>query len=230
MSHPRHIGIAGVSVEGALLCVRHIHSAADLLPPDRRPQVTLHFLPFIHYSDAASRSDRPAVAELLLTSLNALHRAGADFAIIPANAPHLAFDLTAPRSPIPLLNLIELTADACRPYSTVAILGVRWTMRAGLYTQPLARRGIRAIVPDEPDQETIHRIITDELFYPRFVPESTDQLLSIVNKLKANGAQAVALACTELPLVLNETNCGIPAIDTTRLLAESALNHATDAE
>ena len=105
----------------------------------------------------------------------------------------------------------------------MAVLGAQWTMRSGLYDGPMRRRGIEPIIPGEEDQRAIHSIITEELFAFRVREESTARLLAIVEKLKARGCQAVVLACTELPLALNEENCGVGVLDTTRLLAERAL-------
>jgi aspartate racemase len=96
-------------------------------------------------------------------------------------------------------------------------------MRSGLYDGPLRRRGIEPVAPRADDQEAIHRIISDELFGGRVVAESTARMVGIVRGLKGSGCEAVALACTELPLALRTENCGLPAIDTTRFLAELAL-------
>lgn len=225
MTTPGHIGIAGVSVEGALLCTRIIQSRAELLPADHRPQVSLHMLPFAAYAAAMARPDWPAVTELLLGSIGQLHRAGADFAIIPANAVHYAIDEVARRAPIPVLNLVDAVADECRRrgHTRVGILGAMWTMQGGLYSEPLRRRGIEAVVPTKSGQTAMHEVITGELFANRVLPESTARLLTIVRSLRDEGCQAMILACTELPMVLSEENCGIPTVDTTRLLAELAL-------
>jgi aspartate racemase len=221
-----HIGIAGVSVEGALLCARIIAAEAERrLPTDRRPQVTMHMPPFALYTDAMSRGDLPTVEGLLVDSIGLLARAGADFAIIPANAPHIVFDGVSRRAAIPLIDLIAEVAAECahRGFRRVGVLGVRWTMQSGLYDGPLRRRGVDAMVPALEDQETIHSIITDELFHLRIREESTTRLLAIIERLKSAGCDGIALACTELPLALNEGNCGAGVIDTTRLLAERAL-------
>ncbi len=221
-----HVGIAGVSVEGALLCARIIMDEAERrLPLDQRPQVTMHMPPFSLYVEAMTRGDLATVEGLLVGSIERLARGGADFAIIPANAPHIVIAGVMRRAAIPVINLLEEVAAECerRGFRRVGILGVRWTMRSGLYDAPLRQRGIESVIPSEEDQDAIHAIITEELFGLRILAESTARLLAVVNKLKNQGCDAVALACTELPLSLNEHNCGIAVIDTTRLLAEAAL-------
>jgi aspartate racemase len=225
---PKHIGIAAVSVEGALLCARIIQAEAEKLDPTRRPELTVHFLPFDRYLQAASRDDWPAVGVLLVESIAHLKAAGADFAIIPANTAHYAFEHVARSAPLPVLNLIDAAADECRrrAFTKVGILGVKWTMAGGLYDAPMRTRGVEPLIPDDPAQDAIHRIVFEELFANDVRPESTSLLLAIVRALRAAGCQAVILACTELPMALNDDNCGIPALDTTRLIAELALAHS----
>ncbi|HTQ79225.1 MAG TPA: amino acid racemase [Thermoanaerobaculia bacterium] len=225
----KHIGIAGVTSEGALLCVRTIQNLAETrLPADLRPEVSLHLHPFPEYFGALSRGDWPTIVALLVGSIGKLHSIGAEFAIIPANVVHFSFDEIARAAPIPLLSLVEATAGESeeRGYRKVAVLGTRWTMRDGLYEAPLRRRGIEPVVPDEAEQVAIQSIIEHELIAGQVRAASTARLLAVVSRLAAAGCQAMVLACTELPLALNEANCGVPVIDTTRLLGERALAHS----
>ena len=71
------------------------------------------------------------------------------------------------------------------------------------------------------------RIIMDELVCGVFRPESTAALQRMIENLKARGCDAVALGCTELPLVLSDGNSALPTLDSTRLLARAALRRAT---
>lgn len=225
----KHIGIAGVTAEGALLCARTILAEAEgRLPADLYPEVTLHMHPFPAYYGALTRGDWPTITSLLVSSIEKLARAEAEFAIIPANVVHFAFDDIARDAALPLLNLVEATAEESerRGYRRVAVLGTRWTMRDGLYDAPLRRRGIEPVVPGESEQGMIQSIIAQELIQGQVREESTARLLAVVNSLKADGCQAMVLACTELPLALSEENCGVAVIDTTRLLAHRALAHS----
>lgn len=224
----KHIGLAGVTAEGALLCARTILAEAESLPADLYPEVTVHLHPFPAYYDALSRGDWPTITALLVSSIEKLARAGADFAAIPANVVHFVFDDIARRSALPLLNLIEATAEesARRGYRRVAVLGTLWAMRDGLYDDLLRRRGIEPVVPDAAAQAMIQSIIRQELVKGEVREESTARLLGVVEELKADGCQAMVLACTELPLALSAENCGVAVIDTTRLLAQAALAHS----
>ena len=229
MQGMKHIGIAGVSAEGAFLCCRIIQNEApQRLGVDLPPQVVLHMHPFAAYRDCLACDDWSGVTELLVDSIDRLRRAGADFAIIPANAPHVAIDAVTQRASLPVINLIALSAAECRRkgFRRVAILGAIWTMTSGLYLDPMRRAGIEAISPSPADQEIIQTIITEELQSNRISAESSRELLAIVGKMQAQGCDAALLACTELPLALTSENCSIPVIDTTRLLALAAIDVA----
>jgi len=225
----RHIGIAGVTAEGAFLCARAILGEAERrLPAETPPQVTIHLHPTAEYIAAVSRGDWDGVTALLVASIEHLRRAGAEFAIIPANAVHYAFDGVAKAAPIPVLSLVDAVADECRrrSFRRVGVLGVSWTMEGGLYDEPLRRRGIESMIPGPDDRQLVHRIILDELIAFRVREESTARLVGVVERLKVAGCEAVALACTELPLCLNEGNCGVPVLDTTALLADAAFAYS----
>jgi aspartate racemase len=227
---PLHIGIAGVTVEGALLCARILAEEAEArLPAAARPEFALHFHPFAAYYRALTAGDWPTLTALLVDSIAKLGAGGADFAIIPCNVAHFAIADIVARAPLPVLDLVDETAaeSARRGYTRVGVLGTRWTMDGGLFDAPLRRRGIEPVLPPPEAQQTLQTIITEELVFGRVRDDSTARLLAVVGALKAQGSQAMVLGCTELPLVLDDASCGVPVIDTTRLLAERALLHAT---
>ncbi|WP_440030346.1 aspartate/glutamate racemase family protein [Chromobacterium amazonense] len=224
------IGIAGVTVPGAVDCLSKIHRlCADRFPTHHHPRFVLDQPDFgiVHQAQDDDRWDK--VADSIVGSLQRLAGAGAELAVIPANTVHLVVDDIRARSPIPLISMLDVVADACaaRGLKRVAILGTRWTMARRLYQAPLAARGIAEMIPDEAQQAIIQRAIFSELVPTgRASDETLAALLQVVQSMQAQGCDGVALACTELPLVLNDANCGMPAIDTTLTLAEAAMNAA----
>src|SRR5207253_6192326 len=109
----KHIGIVAVSYEGAALCYQTICAeAASLMGDHLHPEITMHSFPLGQYLPLVSKLDWEGTAKLLLKSVNKVARAGADFAICPANTAHEAFDLMRPRSPIPWFHIAEVVADA----------------------------------------------------------------------------------------------------------------------
>src|SRR5688500_15945142 len=110
---PKHIGIAAVTFEGAALCYRTICAeAASVMGEYQHPQITLHAFSFADYVPLISKPDWEGVAGLLLESAAKLARAGADFAICPANTVHEAFKFLGSRSPIPWLHIVEAVGEA----------------------------------------------------------------------------------------------------------------------
>jgi aspartate racemase len=110
---PKHIGIVSVTYEGAALCYRSICTeAASVLGEYQHPQIAIHSFPLSDYMRFFSKLDWERVAGLLLESAEKVERAGADFAICPANTAHEAFKLMESRSPIPWLHIVEVVGDA----------------------------------------------------------------------------------------------------------------------
>ena len=164
----------------------------------------------------------------LLPEIEKLARAGADFGLIAANTPHIAFDLIAPRAAIPLISIVEATCAAAkeRKLKRVAIFGTRFTMNGEFYAKPFARENIEIIRPDPADQDFIHDKYMNELLLGTFLPETKAGLLAVVDRLASKTQlDAVILAGTELPLILREpAHNGIPFLNTTVIHCEAAVN------
>ncbi|MDQ2918374.1 MAG: amino acid racemase [Verrucomicrobiota bacterium] len=164
----------------------------------------------------------------LSEEIEKLHRAGADFALLASNTPHLVFDDLQRASPIPLLSIVEVTAAEAkqRGLKRVGLFGTGFTMRARFYPEVFSRVGIEVIVPESSEQEFIHDKYMNELINGIFRPETRARLLAIVDRLKAEAQiGAVVLGGTELPLILrDEAHNGIPFLNTTRLHCEAAVD------
>ncbi len=222
---PRHIGIVGVSSEGAALCFRTIcaEGAGLLGAAHAHPEVSLHTQSLAAYVDCLERADDAGVAALMLASAGALERAGADFIICPDNTVHRALHLMRDRLPLPWLDIAEVTAAeaARRGARKVAVLGTRWLAGSAVYPDALSARGIGWLCPDPAEQAAIDRIIMHELV-PGAVTRARagtlhdslhDTLRGIVERMRQAGCDAAALACTELPLILDERSLGMPALE-----------------
>jgi aspartate racemase len=159
--------------------------------------------------------------DYLAAEIERLARAGADFAVLAANTPHLVFDELQKRSSIPLISIIESACAAAEAMvlKRVALFGTRFTMQARFYPDAFAKAGIAVVVPNEADQAFIHEKYLGELLNNIFLPETRQGLLAIVDRMKAEeNIEAVILGGTELPLLINEPeHNGIPFLDTTRL-------------
>lgn len=221
------IGIAGVTIPGAVDCILKINRFSSLYYPiNEHPNVILYQPNFGIFQTALNNRDWPKVLLELSKSVEALARMGADFALVPANGVHPVIAQLQKESTIPVLNILEIVCSACkeRKLKKIGVMGVLWTMSDHLYKATMKANGIEEVVPSDQEQKIIHNAIFSEIIPTGTACSATiASLLSVVDSLKRRGCDGIALACTELPLVLNETNCGIPAIDTTGVLAKAAL-------
>ena len=170
----------------------------------------------------------PPVINFLAAEMERLARAGADFGLIAAVTPHLVFDELRQRARIPLLSIVEATADAAAAggLRRLALFGTRFTMQATLFPAALARRGITIVLPNEEEQEFIHEKYMGELFVGTILDETRDALVEIVERMKQrNHVDGLILGGTELSLILREpTAAGLPVLDTTQIHVDAAID------
>ncbi|MGQ0731677.1 aspartate/glutamate racemase family protein [Acidovorax sp.] len=232
---PQHIGIVGCSAEGAALCYRTLcaEGAALLGRPHGHPEVTLHTPSLADYVDCLDRHDLQGVADLMLASAHKLARAGADFLICPDNTIHQAMDRVLPHSPLPWLHIAEVVAAeaAARGHRRLALTGTRWLVDSSVYPDALQARGLQWVRPTEAERSEINRIIMDELVPGVIRPEGVAMFQQIIARMqREDGCDAVVLGCTEIPLILSDSNSPLPTLDSTRLLARAALRRAVQAD
>src|SRR4029077_4246453 len=128
------------------------------------PQFIINSIDLKKGIDFINANNLAAMAEFLLNEIEKLPRAGAEFGIIAANTPHIVFDDIAPKSPIPLISIVEATCAHAKAQKLkrLALVGTRYTMQADFYQKVFAREGIDLAVPDPKDQEYIHNKYFDE--------------------------------------------------------------------
>ena len=179
--------------------------------------------------DFMDANDLSGMANYLLEGIDKLARAGAEFGIISANTPHIVFDEVAPKSPIPLISIVEATRAAAKMQNLkrLALFGTRYTMQSTFYPKVFARDGIELLVPDLHDQDYMHDKYMNELVPGKFLADTRAGLLAIVDRMKATRTiDGVILAGTELPLILRDPiHNGIPFLDTTQIHVEAAVAH-----
>ena len=177
--------------------------------------------------DFMEAGDLAGMAAYLLEGIGKLADAGADFALISANTPHVVFGEVASKSPISLISIVEATCAAAKALDLKrpALFGTRYTMQAHFYPEVFAREGIVLLVPEANDQDYIHDKYMNELVPGKFLPETRAGLLAIVDRMRAKSdIDGVILAGTELPLILRDADHnGIPFLDTTKIHVEAAV-------
>ncbi|MDD0811051.1 amino acid racemase [Curvibacter sp. RS43] len=233
MSAPLHIGIVGCSAEGAALCYRTVcEEGARWLGPHGHPEVSLHTPSLRHYVDCLERQDLAGVAALMLDSAHKLAAAGADFLICPDNTIHQAFEQVRPHSPRPWLHIAEVVAEAARArgFRRLGLTGTRWLLDSGVYPQALAAQGLDCVRPTPEVRAAMGQLIMDELVRGVLKAASVQRFQAWVQDFQQQGCDAVVLGCTEIPLILNDSNSALPTLDSTRLLARAALCRALGPE
>lgn len=225
----QHIGLVGCSAEGAALCYKTLCvEGAQLLGPRAHPEVSTHTHSLADYVACLDRNDLQGVAELMLSSANKLARAGAQFLICPDNTIHQALPYVLPRSPLPWLHIAEVVADEAihRGFRRLGLTGTRWLVDSDVYPQKLAERGLECVRPTATERDEMSRIIMDELVCSIFTPEGVAYFQQVMRRMQDDGCDAVILGCTEIPLIISDENSALPTLDSTRLLARTALRRA----
>jgi aspartate racemase len=153
-----------------------------------------------------------------------LEVAGADAVLVATNTMHKVAPEIERALAVPLLHIAEVTAHALKHagITHAALLGTRFTMTPGFYTERLARHGIACELPEQADQATVHAIIFDELCQGHVREASRRAMQRIAATLAERGAQALVLGCTELTMLIDGSHVGLPVFDTTALHARAA--------
>ena len=166
---------------------------------------------------------------LLQATARNLEQAGADFLIMPCNSAHLFYERIVEAVRIPVLHIAdEAVAESLRRYpeiDTVGILAATGTARLGLYHKRFEAKGIRALSPSDADQEAVHGAIFSVKAGDKG-PAVRERIRGVAERMAGQGAQLLLTACTELPLILQDGDVGVPVLDPTLALAHAAVRFA----
>lgn len=228
----RHIGILAHSADGAALCFLEIvRESARRLGAHRHPEITLSILPMGDVLEAYARNDLAAVNAHLMRSCRRLADAGCDFFVCPDNTAHIALDAAAQAPPLPFLHIADIVAQQAHTdgRTKVALLGTRWTMEGPAYPAAFARAGIALAAPQPDERAMIDRVIFDELCQGEIREGSRDAFVRVIERMmRDEQCDAVALSCTEIPLLVTPEVSPLPVLDSTRLLAHAAVEEALE--
>ncbi len=220
--HLKTIGIiGGMSWQSTLLYYRWLnegvaarlgglHSAHVLLD-------SLNFAPIAHLQHEGNWAE---AGDLLTASAQRLERGGADAILIATNTMHVVAEQVQAATSLPLLHIADSTGATLKANGVrrVALLGTRFTMEQPFYRARLEERyGMDVLVPSATERETIHRVIYDELCHGKVLERSREQFLSIIARLRENGAEAVIEGCTEIVMLVQKEHTDVPLYDTTAL-------------
>lgn len=221
--------IGGVGPESTVDYYKNIIALYRERRPDGHyPQFVINSIDLQKGIDFLEANDLAGMTDFLLAEIQQLPRAGAEFGIIAANTPHIVFEEVKAKSPIPFISIVEASCDYARARSLkrLALFGTRYTMQADFYQKVFRRKGIELVAPETKDQDYIHKKYFAELVPGIFLPQTRENLLAVVDRMKAKiDIEGVLLAGTELALILRgESHNGIALLDTGKIHCQAAVN------
>lgn len=221
-----HIGVLAHSADGAALCfLEMVREAARHVGAHEHPEMTLSILPMAPALEMYERGDLAGVKAHLARTARRLAAAGCHFFVCPDNTAHMALELPGEPLPLPGLHIAEIVAQRAKDdgRACIGLLGTKWTMDGPVYPGAFDRRGIRLQTPSADDRALVDGVIFNELCRGILSDTSRVEYVRIIDALKRAGCDAVALSCTEIPLLITPDVSPLPTLDSTRLLARAAV-------
>ncbi len=221
-----HIGILAHSADGAGLCfLEMVRESGRLLGDHEHPEITLSILPMGPTLPWWDAMDLAKINAHLRHTAQRLADAGCHFFVCPDNTAHIAFDAATELYPLPGLHIADIVAGRAKAdgRKRVALVGTSYTMEGPTYPAAFERHGLEMRVPIVSDRALLNRLIFDELCKGEITETAPAEFVRVIGALKEQGCDAVALSCTEIPLIVTPENSPLPTLDSTRLLAHAAV-------
>jgi aspartate racemase len=182
------------------------------------PPLVIESLSVFEVLRYCDEGDYDGLTDYLCAGFEHLAAAGADFAALTGNTPHIVFDRLAARSPIPLVSSVETAyGEAHRlGMKKVGLLGTNPTMRGTFFKEPFLRGGIDVAIPADAEMDYIAEKISAELEMGVVREETRKKIFAIARRMqREDGIEALVLGCTELPMLLADgTKPPLPCLDT----------------
>lgn len=222
--------LGGMSWESTLEYYRAINQGINAALGDlHSAKVVMYSVDFDPIERLQHAGDWSGTADILCDAAQRIERAGADFLLICTNTMHkVAADIEAAIR-IPLLHIADATAEVIvdEGIASVGLLGTAFTMEQAFYKNRLIDRyGLRVSVPNDSDRRLIHDVIYRELCLGNARAESKAAYLRIIDDLAAKGAEAVILGCTEIGMLVKQSDTDVRLLDTTAIHAQKAVAYA----
>ncbi|MGY4688848.1 aspartate/glutamate racemase family protein [Salibacterium sp. K-3] len=186
-----------------------MHSASILLE-------SVDFQPIVQ---AQEERDWETIGKRLAAAARSLEQGGAEMTAISSNTVHAAASYVTNAVPLPFLHIADATARALQEagVQTTGLIGTTHTMQGAWYRNRLEQYGIRVIVPEETEQQELHRQIFEELCFSKAYSASRRAAVQILEGLRERGAEGVVLGCTEFSILLKQEDSPLPLFDSTSL-------------
>ncbi len=215
--------IGGMSWESTVSYYQIINKKTkELLGGLHSAKILLYSVDFAEIEECQAKNEWDKSAKVLSEIAANLEKAGADFIVICTNTMHKVAPHISTKISIPIIHIADATAKAIKrqSLSKVALLGTKYTMTQDFYKQKLIENDIEVIIPNDKDIEVINDIIYTELCLGKIVPTSKKKYIDIIAKLHEQGAEGVILGCTEIGLLISQSDTSLPVFDTAQIHAE----------
>ena len=191
-------------------------------------KIILYSVNFAEIKVLTEAGDWESISTMITDVAKKLQQAGADCILICANTMHKIADEVQAAITIPVIHIAEHTADdiASKKIKKVALLGTKYTMQLDFYTNKLSAKDITTIIPNEDDIAYINNAIYTEMSKGLFLDATKERFIQIIHQLQEQGAEAIILGCTEIPILVKQTDVTIPLFDTTLIHVNAAVKFA----
>ena len=220
--------IGGLTYVSTIEYYRYINELAnEKLGGNETIEVIMYSVNFGEIKVLTEAGDWNKISNIICKVAQTIELAGASCLLIGANTMHKIADEVQAAIKIPVIHIAEAVAKTIlkNGLKKVGLLGTRYTMQLGFYTDHLARYGIETIIPDQEDVEYINYTIYNEFSKNIFTAEAKEKYLNIISKLKEKGAEGIVGGCTEIPILIKPGDCTIPIFDTAKIHSEAGVEY-----
>ena len=229
MSYTKIGIVGGVGPSATVLYYQQIiEGYRDRIGGTHYPEILIHSLDLGEINEYFYADDLESLSNKLVQAVNGLEKAGCGFAVIACNAMHMVFDRVQQRANVPMVSIIDAVLAEVKRHriKRVGIMGTIFIMRSEIYRGPLKLAGIECVQPDKDEQDWIMEAIQGDLQHPNIPEETVSRLMQDVEHLGTRRAEAVILACTDLPVAISEEHSPVPLLDTTKIHVKATLDFA----
>ncbi|MEI6853929.1 MAG: aspartate/glutamate racemase family protein [Bacteroidota bacterium] len=224
--------IGGTSWQSTVEYYKIINEAVEArLKNNHSAKLLLYSIDFAEVEERINRNAFNEIGDMMVDAAKMLEKAGADCLLMCANTMHMFAPLVQDSITIPLIHIVDSIVPSIKQKhaSKLGLLGTKPTMQMDFYKDRYIKEGLQIVVPDEIEMDRIMEIIFTELFKGIINPETKTYLLSLIDGLIREGADGIILGCTELPLIIQQSDVKVPVFDTTELHALAAVDFALKA-
>lgn len=220
--------IGGLTYVSTLEYYRHLNELAnERLGGSESVEVILYSVNFGEIRKLTEAGDWKSITGIICKAAKTIEGGGAGCVLIGANTIHKIADEVQAAVKIPVIHIAEAVAKEIltKGLKKVGLIGTKYTMQPGFYTDYLAKFAIETIIPEPGDIEYINNTIYDEFSKNIFTEEARTNYLNIIAKLRSNGAEGIIGGCTEIPILIKQSDCDIPIFDTAKIHSAAGVDH-----